>query len=197
MIVLLDQDGVLADFEGGFVNAWSNTFGNIPAIPIDARRNFRVRDDYPPHLQRDVIELYSSPGFFRNLPPVRGAIESAHEMLTIGIDVRICTSAIDEYENCVLEKYEWVERHLGRNFTQRIVLTKDKTIVAGDWLIDDKPAVTGSCLPVWKHVLFDAPYNRSVTDRPRVTWENWRSVIMPSVLSHDSQMKTKNGLEIE
>jgi len=39
----------------------------------------------------------------------------------------------------VLEKYHWVEKYFERDFTKRLVLTKDKTIIHGDFLIDDKP----------------------------------------------------------
>jgi len=40
--------------------------------------------------------------------------------------------------------------------------------VRGDVLIDDKPKITGAHFPVWKQLLFDAPYNGHVTDRPRL-----------------------------
>jgi 5'-nucleotidase len=179
MIVLLDQDGVLADFERGLLAAWNRAYPDIPGIQYEERRNFRVRDDYPASLRTNVSRLYESPGFFLNLQPIEGALDSVAEMLSAGIDVRICTSAIDEYENCVLEKYQWVERHLGGEFTQRIVLTKDKTLVTGDWLVDDKPVINGIRSPSWKHVIFDAPYNRHVTALPRMKWSSWRSAIAP------------------
>ena len=53
-------------------------------------------------------------------------------------------------------------------------MTSDKTVVRGDVLIDDKPAITGAHHPVWKQLLFEAPYNRHVTDRPRLT--KWSEV---------------------
>lgn len=180
MIVLLDQDGVLADFERGFLLAWAQAYPDQPAIPLAQRRRFRLAEDYPEHLRADVAAVYAAPGFFLDLPPIEGAISAVGEMLAAGLDVRICTAAIDDYENCVLEKFRWVERHLGRDFTHRMILTKDKTLVAGDWLVDDKPAITGSRAPQWQHVLFDAPYNRQVSDVPRLNWTNWRSVLLPN-----------------
>lgn len=88
------------------------------------------------------------------------------ELLALGMDVRICTSPLSQFENCVAEKYLWVEKHLGREATNRLILTKDKTLVHGNLLIDDKPLIQGAVKPRWKHVLFDAPYNRGVADRP-------------------------------
>ena len=59
------------------------------------------------------------------------------------------------YYNCVLEKYQWVEAHFGYDWTKRVILTRDKTIVSGDILIDDKPEITGCAMPPWQHVLYD------------------------------------------
>lgn len=40
-------------------------------------------------------------------------------------------------------QYAWVERHLGPEFLDKVILTRDKTIVSGDILIDDKPDILG------------------------------------------------------
>jgi 5'-nucleotidase len=104
-------------------------------------------------------------------------VEGVHALLALGHDVRICTSPLTQYQNCVAEKYEWVERHLGLDFVSRIVVTKDKTLVHADVLVDDKPLVEGVRTPSWKHVLFDQPYNRGVHGE-RMTWANWRHVLL-------------------
>lgn len=94
-----------------------------------------------------------------------------HELLDAGLDVRICTAPINAYQHCVSEKFAWVERHLGHEWIKRIILTKDKTWVRGDILIDDKPHITGSVQPTWVHYLYDQPYNR-IIDKPRISWTN-------------------------
>ena len=69
-----------------------------------------------------------------------------------------------------------VEKHLGRDATNRLVLTKDKTLVHGNLLIDDKPHIQGAVKPRWKH-----PVRRALQPRrdrpPRITWSNWRNVL--------------------
>ena len=77
-------------------------------------------------LRETVDEIYTSPGFFRELRPIAGALDA----------VRICTSPLNQYRNCVPEKHEWVERHLGAEFVGRMIVTKDKTLVHGDVLVD-------------------------------------------------------------
>ena len=78
-------------------------------------------------LRETVDEIYTSPGFFRELRPIAGALDA----------VRICTSPLNQYRNCVPEKHEWVERHLGAEFVGRMIVTKDKTLVHGDVLVDE------------------------------------------------------------
>ena len=40
-------------------------------------------------------------------------------------------------------QYHWVEKHLGPQFVERIILTSDKTVISGDLLIDDKEVIQG------------------------------------------------------
>lgn len=41
-----------------------------------------------------------------------------------------------------------MEKHLGPQFVERIILTRDKTVVLGDLLIDDKDTIQGLiCFP--------------------------------------------------
>ena len=60
-----------------------------------------------------------------------------------------------------------------------------RQLVQGHLLIDDKPLIEGAAKPRWKHILFDAPYNRQVTDRPRITWANWRNVLAGELYTAD------------
>ena len=177
MLILLDQDGVLADFESAFRDAWNRRYGaQMPALGPSERKSFHLRDDYPLGLRDAVRSIYEGPGFYRDLPPIPGALDGARAMLEEDHDVRICTSPLTFWRNCVPEKYEWVERHLGSEFLPRLIVTKDKTLVRGHVLVDDNPRVDGAEMPMWRHVIFDAPYNRSVCG-PRMTWNNWQETI--------------------
>jgi 5'-nucleotidase len=58
-----------------------------------------------------------------------------------------------------------------------MIVTRDKTLVYGDVLVDDNPAIVGAHTPAWTHVVYDQPYNRTI-DGPRMTWTDWRDVLL-------------------
>jgi len=177
MRILVDMDGVIADFDGEFLKRWRERYPGQFYVPFDQRTTFYVRDSYPEELKPLVTEILLEPGFFRDMMPMSGAKEALFEMDKLGIEVFICSSPLSIYRNCVLEKYEWVENVLGPDWVKRIVLTKDKTLITGDYLIDDKPDVTGlDTMPSWEHLIHDRPYNRGMNKR-RLTWENWKVVL--------------------
>lgn len=177
-LILLDQDGVLADFELGVRRSWQQLFHQ--AIPLGQRHHFYLRDDLPEQYHTALHQIYARRGFFAQLPPVRGAIEAAQQLLNAGHDVRICTSPITAYQYCLAEKFDWVRHYLGEDWVHRIIITKDKTWIRGDILIDDKPCISGSLVPQWQHWIYDQSYNRNIITPYRVCWyqpASWQSLL--------------------
>jgi 5'-nucleotidase len=131
-------------------------------------------------IKRLVNDISETPGFYRNLPAVNGAVEALNEMLDSGVDVWICTSPLSEFRNCVLEKYDWVHKHLGQRFVDRMIMCRQKAYVRGGFLIDDLPDPRRECalMPEWNHIVFDAPYNRGASPKLRIEkWRDWRAVL--------------------
>jgi 5'-nucleotidase len=176
-IILVDMDDVLADFEKGFLVEWRKKHPDKMYIPLEERTVYKIPNQYPAELRPLVDGIYQASGFYRNLPIIAGGKEAIIEMKEKGHAVFLCTSPLTEYANCVLEKYQWAEEKLGWDWTKKIILTKDKTLVRGDILIDDNPNPKGALAPVWEHIIYDFPYNREVKDKRRLTWENWQEVL--------------------
>nr|KAF6457917.1 5', 3'-nucleotidase, cytosolic [Rousettus aegyptiacus] len=143
--VLVDMDGVLADFEAGLLQGFRRRFPGEPHVPLDERRGFFAREQYRalrPDLADKLASVYEAPSFFLDLEPIPGALDAMREMSAMqDTEVFICTSPLRKYHHCVGEKYRWVEKHLGPQFVERIILTRDKTVVLGDLLIDDKDTI--------------------------------------------------------
>lgn len=109
------------------------------------------------------------PNFFLGMKAIPGAIEGITRLLEEGHNIRVCTSQLTKNPYCLQEKYDWLQHH-APSLIRRLIITKDKTLVRGDILIDDKPRITGSLVPTWQHVIFDQPYNRHV-EGPRMSWD--------------------------
>jgi 5'-nucleotidase len=167
MLILVDMDGVLADFEGGFLGEWRTQFPDEIYVPLDQRSTFDIRDQYPKHLRKSIDQVIRAPEFIRKLGPVADAIAGMKKLAEHGHDVRICTSPLSDAPTCLQEKHDWVQCHLGPEWAKTLVITKDKTIIRGDVLLDDNPEIKGAYKPTWVHIVFHAPYNATIVDKRR------------------------------
>lgn len=180
-IILVDMDGVIADFTSHLMHYAHEKLG-APLLQLEQLDKFHSEECYPEEWRKTVSKLSDDEGFFDALQPIEGALEALKEMDACGLKVFICTAPKKFYHNprCASEKHAWVMKHLGKEWTERIVLSRDKTLVHGTVLIDDKPDVEGVAKPTWKHVYFDQPYNRSNSTRPRITdWRKWKEILTP------------------
>jgi 5'-nucleotidase len=177
MIILIDMDDVISDFDGEFYSRWNRLHPDKPVVPPEDRKCFYIKDELPEEYAGLVREINTAHGFINSLPEILGAVQAVKEIAGMGHDVFICTSPLNAYQNCVKEKYEWIEKHLGFEWTLKLILTKDKTLIKGNILIDDKPEVTGVSEPSWEHIIFDKPYNRLINNHKRLTWINWKDLI--------------------
>lgn len=177
MVILVDMDNTLVEFSEGLAELWRERYPQEVFIPPAQQKYFHPHRDYPERLHAKIHAICHEPGFVRNLKPALGGIPAIHQMLADGHDVRFVTSHLVGYDPSVVEKFQWIEDHFGREFVNRIVLTRDKTLIRGDVLIDDKPEITGSMTPIWRHILYDRPYNQHLNYSRLMHWEQWRRAI--------------------
>jgi len=201
-VVLVDMDGVLVDWDRGFASEWGG------ASPIDRTVSYSMEDCVPKEAFPQAKALYHSEGFFANLPPMEGGPAALKQLAAKGYRVFICTAPVLSSHYCAQEKFGWIRKHLGPEWLSRIIMTTDKTTVRGDVLIDDKPKITGAHHPVWKQLLFEAPYNRSISDE-RVRLTHWKDVearlqqvltsafkapeAPPAAVDEDAEMSTRRA----
>merc|ERR1711991_962529 len=124
-------------------------------------------------------------GFYASLEPYEGAVAALKAMANYPkVDVRIVTSPHPTCPGqCSNEKYEFVVKHLGKSWVDNLIIARDKTVISGDFIIDDKPKISGANLaPTWRHIHFLQSYNRDVVDKECNSialrqWSEWRNVL--------------------
>lgn len=174
-IVLVDQDGPLADFDGAFA-ALCKTEGFPLDVMLPDKQTERFADAHVNCVscRRDARSRVYSSGWFRALPLVPGAREGI-ELLTEHADVWICTKPLEANPTCRDEKVEWVAEHLGEDWVKRVIITPNKGMVKGAVLLDDAPVRRHIERAEWKPVVFPRPWNGEGSEwagLPRWSWSD-------------------------
>jgi 5'-nucleotidase len=185
--VLIDMDNTLAQFDLEFGKRYAAAYPKGSLSTITSRAHFELEENFGDDVEAKAValQIMSTPGLFIAFEPAVGCVTAVKEMVAAGLDVFFCTSPLPfQYEACVAEKYAWVRQHFGADYLPKIIVTRDKTLIKGSVLIDDKPAVSGAVAePEWTHIVYPQPYNKSSCDkdgnpRPRfTTWAAWRTTL--------------------
>lgn len=186
-IILIDMDEVLCRWEEYFVASHRKMFPHLPIPDAGQREGFDLFYGLSPERRHATAAVLDEPGFFAELEPVVGAIEAIRDMQGMGMDVALCTSPWLSNPTCASDKFRWVQRHLGSEMAEATVVTRDKTRVRGDVLIDDKPDIKGRTEPEWDLIRFTYHYNRNLPG-PRIQgWSNWQPTLGPILQSKADQ----------
>ena len=118
------MDGVLCNFNQRLVHLAHKELG-AQLFKKEELTFFRTENLYPEHLRDDVGKLSDREGFYQDLEPISGAVVALQEMVQLKYQVFICTSPKKFYNNpyCAGDKHRWVMKHLGKGWTERIILT--------------------------------------------------------------------------
>ena len=110
--VYVDMDDTLCDYKTGFE---------------------RHKERYPEHAYPQ-----SEPGLYLGLDPMPGAIE-AYRWLEKNprLDTYILTAPSVRNAHSYTEKRLWVEHHLGQAAAYRLIITPNKSLNKGEFLVDD------------------------------------------------------------
>lgn len=113
-ILYIDMDGVLVDFPSAF-----------------------------PHLSEKTLKAYENrldevPGIFSKMDPMKHAIESFH-LLADKFDTYILSTAPWKNPSAWIDKLHWVQKYLGKAAHKRLILSHNKHLNVGDFLVDDRP----------------------------------------------------------
>lgn len=170
MRILLDCDGVLADFVGGFLKTLRDIDG-VPRAHEDVTQ-YTIEEalDLTPETTASVHAQISQRGWCLGLQPIIGAREGVKALREAGHDLVVVTAPWPKHETWHWERLRWLEE-LGFE-EESVVFTWRKELVGGDLLLEDNPKILNRWMQSHANqrtgILFDQPYNRAVPLTPRL-----------------------------
>ena len=166
--VIIDMDDVMADATGQFLQHYHREFG--VQIPRESLHHKEELQGYPKEHHEAVYRFTFRKDFFRTMQ-VQSESQRVVKRLHEHFEVFIVSSAM-EFPNSLTEKLEWLGEHFPFLHWKQFVFCGRKTVVHGDYMIDDLPhnldGFNGTQL------LFSAPHNLQYDRFTRLN--NWREV---------------------
>jgi 5'(3')-deoxyribonucleotidase len=112
-VVYVDMDNVLVDFQSSFQY-------------LDSELMAQYKND-----------LDDIPGVFSLMKPMTDAIE-AYKAIAEKYDTYVLSTAPWDNPTAWSDKLLWIQKHLGEHAYKRLILSHNKHLNAGDYLIDDR-----------------------------------------------------------
>lgn len=159
--ILLDCDGVVADFIGG-VCAGLKARG-FERTPEDVK-HWALEHSFTEEETRATYELMKEPGFCHELEWYEGARDFLRDLLREG-EVHVVTAPFRDGTSWMNERLAWLSSEMPGAAGDRVhfIQGKHKHIVRGDVLIEDHPMTAHDWLvanPDGIAILIDRPWNR-------------------------------------
>jgi len=160
--LIIDMDDVMADATGQFINFYEQEFG----IRIDRESlNHKNEEERFPENHEIVNRFTFRKDFFRTMK-VNEHSQEVLKKLNQKYEVFIVSSAM-EFPNSLPEKLEWLNEHFPFLHWKQFVFCGRKSIVHGDYMIDDLPH---NLEPFnGEKLLFSAPHNLQFNHFKRLT----------------------------
>jgi 5'(3')-deoxyribonucleotidase len=137
LILLCDQDGILADFERHSLRMYNQRMGTT----FDEDKCYEFVGSHiiiePTINQKQYRKPFSEPGFFLGIPPIKNSQEAIEKLLEF-FDIYIVTTEYRGNQTCAYEKQKWLQIYFPK-IADNIIVTKHKELVYGDILVDDRP----------------------------------------------------------
>lgn len=169
-ILLFDLDGICCDLMKKWLLHYNRDYGdNLTEQDIVA---WEWHTFVKPECGKKIYHYLNRPGFFADLEPIPGCIESLARLQEV-VELVVVTASPKEAAG---DKMRWVQRHLPFVPKGNIVVTYRKDLVRGDFMFDDAPKNLRNHPAI--RVMLDYPYNRDFHDCHRVhSWTEAESLI--------------------
>ncbi len=178
MIIYVDMDGTVAHFDREFDRHLEERYAHLTDIPRSGNQlSFNLWEGRTPEEQEAIRDIMNHPGFYRHLEPMEGALEAFREMEAEGHETWFLTAPWPTNRSCLQDKQDWIADHMGEDYRAKVIYAKDKTLLNGDILFDDKFPIPKIERATWTQVFVHQPYNKNAEGLRIHKWSEWRAVV--------------------
>lgn len=176
MRILVDLDGVCADFYGTVLRWYNAEFNDdlkyeeVTGWGLGPKTFRKVRE------AEEIRKYFRIKGFWAEHALIKDCDTVLERLQDKGHEIVIVTALPGDSDVASWGKHLWVKKHLPFLNIRNVVMTKRKDVVVGDILFDDGPhnlkAYPGTTCAM------DYPFNRKIYTNYRVkTWLGFEKVI--------------------
>lgn len=177
--ILVDVDGVLADFVGPVLGKIQEVSGLVYTYS-DVARDVRFLPGYSEDIENYVL----SEGFCKSLPVISGSLQFVQDLQDCGFKIVYVTSPYYGSKTWSHERTSWLEDNFGAN-RDNIIFARNKKYVHGHALVDDKPENVIEWSKYWNRLSY-------LVEQPWNTYSNSLNVVKLSNINKACDIIYKN-----
>jgi 5'(3')-deoxyribonucleotidase len=181
-VLLFDLDGICCNLMKKWLAHYNRDYDDhLTEADITS---WEWGDFVKPECGKRIYHYLNRAGFFADLEPIEGCVETLGRLAEI-CELVVVTASPKEAAG---DKMRWVQRHLPMVPKGNVVVTYRKDLVRGDFMFDDAPKNLRNH-PATR-IMLDYPYNRDFHDCHRVhSWAEAEALIR-SLVAKDPHTET-------
>lgn len=173
--ILVDVDGVIADTHKTWLEMYNRDYND--SLKVSDITRWALHEFVKPECGRKIYEYLERPNFYDNTPMIPDALTGVRFLRELGHRVIFVSAGFHE------SKIRWLGRmgfltefpykdDFRPSTATDVILCNDKSLIKGDYLIDDRPE---NLLSFERGFLFTQPWNADSYQGNRV--DNWIDIM--------------------
>ena len=176
-LVLLDVDGILADFIGSVLDIIKKETGiEFYENNIKTFEMFEDLKTSKYNIKNICYKHFKKPKYALKLKLLDGSVQAVERIKELA-DIHVVTTPMHMNPTWTFEREQWLKKHFNIDYKD-ITFTSKKYLLKGDVLIDDNEFNVRSWSkenPNSKAFLWSKSYNEHINDLEKVS--NWKPII--------------------
>lgn len=170
--ILIDMDDTIEYLLDAWIKRLNIKFDR--SVSRQAVTRWEIWEFFPTLTKEEVFSPLSEEDFWETVEPRKDAIVYVKKLIDLGNDVYIVTSSHystikDKIEKCLFKHFPYIQ-------WQSVIITDNKQMIKGDWLIDDNPnnLINGD----YKKILITSSHNKNFDEASigAIRFDSWYQI---------------------